>query len=328
MKIQVYSAQSFEQPCFEKMNAGRHQFHFTAERLSLETVDTARGYDGISCFVADALDQPVIQKLSDKGIRLIALRCAGYDNVDRAAAKALGITVVRVPNYSPEAVAEFAVALILAVNRKLIQSYLKGLKYDFSLEGLLGFNLHKKTIGIIGTGNIGTAFAKIMKGFGCHLLASDPVQNTVCSELGVEYVSLEALLSVSDVVSLHCPLTPDTMQMLSHSEFSQMKPGALLINTGRGRLIDTQALIHALESGHLGGAGLDVYEKEKDLFFINHKEQPPKDPQFLKLQSLPTVVLTPHQAFLTVEAISNIVQTTVENITAFEEGRVANLVSI
>lgn len=328
MKIQVYSAHPFEKIYFEKWNTQGHQFRFTPASLSLETIDQAQGCEGVACFVADTLNQEIIQKLSEMGIRLIALRSAGYDYVDRVASKAAGITIAHVPAYSPQAVAEFAVGLILAVNRKIVKASLQGLNYDFSLEGLLGFNLHEKTIGIIGTGHIGTAFAKIMKGFGSHLLASDPVQNPVCSELGVRYVPLEELLRMSDVVSLHCPLTESTAHLLGRCQFLQMKPGALLINTGRGGLIDTAALVEVLESGHLGGAGLDVYEKEKGLFFKNHQGNPPQDPLFSELQKLPGVVITPHQAFLTQEAVSNIVETTVANVTAFEKGKAINLVVV
>lgn len=321
MNILLYSTKEFEKPYLNQANAGRHLLNFTADRLSLETVVKAKGYEGISCFVTDCLDKSVIMKLSDMGIKLIALRSAGYDHIDMPAAKARGITVVRVPNYSPQAVAEFASALILILSRNILKGHLQGLEHNFTLDGLVGFNLYQKTIGIIGTGEIGTAFAKIMKGFGCHVFACDPVLNKTCQDLGVRYIGLEELLSVSDIVSLHCPLKADTYHLLGDVEFSRMKKEALLINTGRGGLIDTQALIRVLESGHLGGAGLDVYEKEQGLFFVDHRDEAIHDAQFLKLQALPNVIVTPHQAFLTVEALSNIAQTTIDNMTAFENGK-------
>ncbi len=291
-----------------------------AEPLSLTTVEKAKGFDGICCFVTDCLKKDIINTLKSYGIQLIALRSAGFDHVDLATARLAGITVVRVPKYSPEAIAEFAVALILILNRKILKSYLQGLDNNFSLDGLIGFNLYKKTVGIIGTGNIGTAFVRIMNGFGCQLLAVDPEPNDICRNLNVNYVSLDYLLNESDIISLHCPLNDQTMHLMDEKAFTQVKKNAMLINTGRGALCDTQALIHALESGNLGYAGLDVYENEQGLFFKDHSEDTIHDELFLKLRSLSNVIITPHQAFLTQEAIENIVNTTVNNITAFEQG--------
>ena len=261
-------------------------------------------------------------------MRLIALRSAGFDHVDLAAAKAHNITVVRVPKYSPQAIAEFTVALILSLNRKIIEAYEHGLKYNFLLDHLLGFNLFEKTIGIIGTGHIGTAFAEIMTGFKCKLLAHDPYPNETCRKLGVNYVSLQELLKNSDVVSLHCLLNSETHYMINAAALAQMKPGAMLINTGRGALIDTKALIQSMQDGHLGYAGLDVYEDEHALFFKDHAGKAPNDQTFLELQALPNVLITPHQAFFTKEAVQSIATTTIANITAFEKGQPTNQVAL
>lgn len=326
MKVIFFSVQNYEKPYFEKANQSRHQLHFVKDMLTIDTIKKAKGHDVVCCFVTDRLDKKLLSKLAEIGIKLIALRSAGYDHVDLAAAKTYGITVVRAPKYSPQAVAEFATALILALNRKVIHAHLKGLKFNFSLEGLMGFNLYQKTVGIIGTGNIGTAFAHIMHGFGCRLLAHDPLPNDTCRKLDVEYVELKKLLNDSDIISLHCLLDEKTRYMIDEAEFAQMKSGVMLINTGRGALINTQALLCALKAKKVGYAGLDVYEKEQGLFFIDHKGKTPQDKQFLKLQSLPNVIITPHQAFFTEEAVENIAKTTIENITAFEQGKIINQV--
>lgn len=321
MKILIYSSQEFEKNYFNKFNAGQHQLDFTADSLSLETVHKAKGYEGVCCFVADSLEENIILKLSELGIKLIALRSAGYDHVDMVAAKKCGMTVVRVPDYSPQAVAEFAVGLILALSRKILKAYIQGLEHNFKLEGLMGFNLNQKTIGIVGTGKIGMAFAQIISGFGCRILANDIAPNMSCHNLDISYVDFKDLLEQSDIVSLHCPLNPSTYHLFDHLEFSQMKKGALIVNTARGGVINTKALIKILKTGHLAGAALDVYEKEKGLFFIDHRKDMIQDEQFLELQKMPNVIVTPHQAFLTTEAISNITQMTIDNITAFENGK-------
>lgn len=327
MRIAVYNTKSYEQAVFNAI-AHPHEFVFLTQALSLATVAQAQGFDGVCCFVTDCLNSDVIQALASYNIQFIALRSAGFDHVDLVAAQQAGITVVRVPKYSPEAVAEFAVALILILNRKILKSVAQGFENNFLLDGLIGFNLYKKTVGIIGTGHIGTAFAKIMHGFGCRLLAVDPIPNEICYSLNVNYVSFDNLLQASDIISLHCPLNKDTMHLIDENAYAKVKKGAMLINTSRGGLCDTQALIQALESGRLGYAGLDVYEKEHNLFFKNHANETIEDDMFLKLRSLPHVVITPHQAFLTQEAIENIVQTTLSNITAFEQGNPINQVGI
>lgn len=326
MKVAFYSLQDYEKSYFDHANQNHHELVFMQEALSLKTVNQAEKCDAICCFVTDCLDKSVIAQLAEIKVQLIALRSAGYDHVDLNAANLHDLTVVRVPKYSPQAVAEFTVALILALNRKILRAYQQGLNYNFSLEGLMGFNLYQKTVGIIGTGNIGTAFARIMHGFGCHLLAYDLVPNETCLQLGVKYVNLNDLLQRSDIISLHCLLNETTYHLLNVKEFSQMKKSAMLINTGRGALVNTSALLDALESGQLGYAGLDVYEKEKGLFFINHQDRPIHDEQFLKLQSLSNVIITPHQAFFTHEAVENIAKITIENITAFEQGNIVNKV--
>ncbi|MDP3705867.1 MAG: 2-hydroxyacid dehydrogenase [Legionellaceae bacterium] len=323
MKVAIYNIKDYEKPLFTTMGH-QHNLVFVTEALSLTTIEKSKGCDAVCCFVTDCLNKDIINTLADYEIKLIALRSAGFDHVDLTAAQLTGITVVRVPKYSPEAIAEFAVALILILNRKILTSYLQGLDNNFSLDDLVGFNLYKKTVGVIGTGNIGTAFVRIMNGFGCRLIAVDPEPNDICKNLNVEYVALDYLLNESDIISLHCPLNDQTMHLMDETAYTKVKKNAMLINTGRGALCDTQALIKALESGSLGYAGLDVYEKEKDLFFKDHSGEAIHDELFLKLRSLPNVMITPHQAFLTQEAIENIVKTTVNNITAFEQGHPIN----
>lgn len=325
MKIAIYNTKDYERTIFNTIEH-KHNLVFMTEALSLTTIEKAKGFDGISCFVTDCLNSAIINKLASYKIKLIALRSAGFDHVDLDAARSSGITVVRVPKYSPEAIAEFAAGLILILNRKLLTSYLQGLDNNFSLDGLVGFNLYKKTVGVIGTGNIGTAFVRIMNGFGCRLLAVDPEPNDICRNLNVNYVSLDYLLRESDIISLHCSLNERTMHLMDEKAYAKVKKNAMLINTGRGALCDTPALIQALESGNLGYAGLDVYEKEQDLFFKDHSGEIIHDELFLKLRSLPNVIITPHQAFLTQEAVENIVKTTLSNITSFEQGDVFNQV--
>ena len=326
MKVAIYNTKDYEKSLFTTMGH-KHDLVFMPEALSTTTVEKARGCDAICCFVTDCLNKDIIDTLGRYGITLIALRSAGFDHVDLTAAKLAGITVVRVPKYSPEAIAEFTVALILILNRKILTSYEQGLDNNFLLDGLVGFNLYKKTVGVIGTGNIGTAFANIMNGFGCRLLAVDPEPNDICRNLNVNYVSLDYLLRESDIISLHCPLNDQTRHLIDEKAYAKVKKNAMLINTGRGALCDTQALITALESNHLGYAGLDVYEKEQGLFFTDHSNEVIHDELFLKLRSLPNVIITPHQAFLTQEAIESIVKTTVNNITAFEQGNPINQIT-
>jgi D-lactate dehydrogenase len=323
MKVLVYNAKPYEKFYLNKLNE-HHQLSFIEQTLSSQTVHLSQGYEGVCCFVTDDLSASVIEKLSANKVKLISLRSAGYDHVDLEAARKNQISVVRVPKYSPQAVAEFAVTLILTLSRKIITAYLQGLEFDYSLDHLMGFNLYQKTVGIIGLGNIGSVFAKILQGFDCRVLGYDLIQTEECKRLGVNYVSLDELLQQSDIVSLHCPLNPSTQHIINKDSLSLMKPGSMLINTGRGGLVNTQDLLEALDKGQLNYAGLDVYEKEKGLFFIDHHGKAVDDPLFLKLRKYPQVLVTPHQAFFTEEAVTNIMQTTLENISSFEQGHLIN----
>jgi len=325
MKTLVYSAGEYEKPFLEKAAAVHQQaMQFEQRSLSLETADLAKGFDVACGFVRDDFSGPVLEKLTKNGIKLIALRCAGFDNVDLEAAKKLNLPVVRVPAYSPEAVAEFAVNLILSLSRHNPLAYQRFDQQNFLLDGLLGFNLHGKTVGIIGTGNIGLAFAKIMKGFGCTLLAFDIAKNPACEKLGAEYVGLNTLLKQSDVISLHCPLTPETKHLINQDTLAKMKNTALLINTARGACVDTKALINALNKKQIKGYGADVYEFEKGLYFCDWQGKTIKDKLFLQLKKMPNVILSAHQAFFTEEALSNIANTTFNNITAFKKSDLKN----
>jgi D-lactate dehydrogenase len=264
-----------------------------------------------------------LKLLQSSGVQLIALRSAGFNHVDLISAEKLGLKVVRVPEYSPYAVAEHAVGLILSLNRKIHRAYSRVREGNFSLEGLVGVDLHGKTIGIIGTGRIGAVMAKIMSGFGCNVLAYDTQKDGVLIEkLGVHYVDLSELFRKADIISLHVPLTPETHHMINESAFSQMKKGVMLINTGRGALIESHALISALKSGHIGSAGLDVYEEEENIFFRDLSEQILQDDVLARLLTFPNVLITSHQAFLTQEALAKIAETTFQNIRDFELGNV------
>lgn len=320
MKISFFSTQLYEQALFEQINQfHHHQINYFDIHLKLESIGALTSTDVVCCFVNDFLNAQVIDKLYEQGVKLIALRSAGYNHVDYMYAKKKGIGVCRVPTYSPQAVAEHTVALILCLNRKIHHAYNRIREENFSLTGLMGFNLYQKTIGIIGTGNIGTALATILKGFGCHLLAYDPQENTQCIKLGVNYVSLNSLLEKSDIISLHCPLNETTHHMINQQTLKLMKPGVMLINTSRGQVLDTSAVIDALKSKKLGYLGIDVYEEEEQLFFEDHSGEIIKDDVFCRLQTFPNVLITGHQAFFTQEAVYNIAKTTLENISNFEK---------
>lgn len=323
MKIIIYSTKPYEEFYLKKFN-DHHELHFVEQSLSLSTVHLSQGYEAVCCFVTDDLSASIVDALAKNNIRLISLRSAGYDHVDITAAKNNQIAVVRVPKYSPQAVAEFAITLILTLSRKILTAYLQGLEFNYSLDHLMGFNLYQKTVGIIGLGNIGTVFAKILRGFDCRILGYDLIQTEECLELGVNYVNLEELLRESDIVSLHCPLNQSTHHMINKNTLNQIKPGSMLINTGRGGLVDTEALLNALNNDKLNYAGLDVYEKEKGIFFIDHHGKTIDDPLFSKLRQSPKVLVTPHQAFFTEEAITNIMKTTMDNISSFEKGILIN----
>ncbi len=326
MKVAVFSSHSFEQPFLEQTNQTYgHELHFFEARLTSQTAVLAAGYPAISCFTTDELPEAVLSSLARDGTRLISLRSAGFNQVDIKAAKRLGLTVTRVPAYSPYAVAEFAVGLILMLNRKLHRAYARVREQNFSLQGLLGFDLHGRTVGIIGTGRIGTVFAQIMHGFGCRLLALDMTPNQTCQQLGVNYVTSSALYQQADIISLHCPLNENSYHLINEEALTQMKQGVMLINTGRGALMDTQAIIRALKSGKVGYLGIDVYEQEEALFFQDLTETIIQDDVFARLQTFPNVVITGHQGFFTREALTHIAEGALKNITAFEEGDITFL---
>jgi D-lactate dehydrogenase len=320
MKVAVFSAKNYDREFLTAANVSRHELYFFEPHLSEQTASLAAGFDAVCVFVNDRVDAAVIVQLSAFGVRFIALRCAGYNNVDLTAANRHGLTVARVPGYSPYAVAEHTMGLILALNRKLHRAFNRVREGNFALDGLLGFDIHGKTGGIIGTGKIGTVVAHILTGFGCRILAFDPMPNETCRSLGVDYLKLDELLTQSDMITLHCPLTPENKHMIGAGALRKMRDGVMLINTSRGALIDTLAVIEALKSGKVGSLGLDVYEEEEQIFFEDRSGLIISDDVFSRLLTLPNVIITGHQAFFTREALENIGATTIDNITKFESG--------
>ena len=321
MKVAFFSAKGYDRTSFEAVN-GRfsHELMFLEPHLNAQTATLAAGCGAVCAFVNDHLDAPALEALARMSVRLIALRSAGFNNVDLDRAEQLGLVVARVPAYSPHAVAEHAAALVLALDRKLTRAYSRVRDGNFALDGLCGFDVNGRTVGIIGTGRIGAVFARIMNGFGCRLLAFDQHQNSDCLALGVEYVELARLFAEADIVSLHAPLTPSTHHIIDKDAVRRMKHRVMIINTGRGALVDTQAVIDGLKSGHIGFLGLDVYEEEEQLFFEDRSGQIIQDDVFMRLLSFPNVIVTAHQAFFTEEALHNIAETTLSNVTAFETG--------
>lgn len=322
MRIFFYDTHTYEKEHFSKENALLdHDINFFEARLTEKTAILAKGYPCVCIFVNDQANKQVLEVLAQNGTRLVALRSAGYNQVDLKVAKELGLKIVRVPEYSPYAVAEHAMALILTLNRKVHKAFNRVREGNFSLEGLVGFDLHQKTVGIIGTGKIGKTFIRILKGFGCHVLAFDLHPDLeFAKDLSFNYVSLDQLFKKSNIISLHLPLTKETKHIINKESLSLMKKGVVLINTGRGGLVDTEALIAALKSRHLGGAGLDVYEEEENYFFKDHSAEILDDDSLVRLMTFPNVILTGHQAFLTTEALTNIANTTLNNISEFEKG--------
>ncbi|QHV01393.1 2-hydroxyacid dehydrogenase [Synechocystis sp. CACIAM 05] len=323
MKIAFFSSKAYDHQFFQQANQShqREMFFFDAQ-LNLDTAILAEDCPVICLFVNDQAPAPVLEKLAAQGTKLIALRSAGYNNVDLKTAADLGLKVVHVPSYSPHAVAEHTVGLILALNRKLYRAYNRVRDDNFSLEGLLGFDLHGTTVGVIGTGKIGLAFAQIMNGFGCHLLGYDAFPNDKFTAIGQAlYVSLNELLAHSDIISLHCPLLPETHYLINTNTIAQMKPGVMLINTSRGHLIDTQAVIQGIKSHKIGFLGIDVYEEEEELFFTDHSNTIIQDDTFQLLQSFPNVMITAHQGFFTHNALQTIAATTLANIAEFEQNK-------
>lgn len=320
MKIAFFSTQPYDKEYFERYNR-QHEIIFFEAQLNEQTVNLAGGCNAICAFVNDQLNATVIKSLSEAGIKIIALRCAGFNNVNLAAAKENTIAVVRVPAYSPHAVAEHALALIMTLNRKTHKAYNRVREGNFSLQRLTGFDLYGKTVGVIGTGKIGQCFAHIMLGLGCKVLAFDLVANKEMESAGVEYLPLMNVLKQSDIISLHCPLTEQTKHLINKDSLAAMKKGAMLINTSRGGLIDTKVAIEALKEERLGYLGIDVYEQEEKLFFHDHSGSIIGDDVIMRLMSFPNVLITSHQGFLTDEALTQIALVTLQNVSDFEAGK-------
>jgi len=328
IEVAVYDAKSYDREYLSKAAGAQNiTWRFHEFRLSEETAAAASGAQAVCIFVNDHADRACLEQLAALGIKLIALRCAGHNNVDLAAAREIGLPVVRVPAYSPHAVAEHTVGLLLTLNRKIHRAYNRVRELNFSLSGLVGFDIQGRTVGIIGTGKIGRITAQIFRGFEANVLAYDPFPSTDwANSHGIKYSDMDGLLAASDIVSLHLPLTPDTLHLLNAQTIARTKPGVFILNTSRGKLIDTTALIAALKSGHIGGVALDVYEEEEGIFFHDLSGQVLLDDELSHLLMFPNVLITSHQAFLTNEALSEIARVTTSNIlnletnTAFMEG--------
>lgn len=321
MRIAVFDTHRHDRAALQEANGpGGHAITYFEPRLTQLTASLAAGFDVACSFVNDHVDRQTLELLRSGGVRLLALRSAGYNHVDLAAAAALGIPVVRVPEYSPYAVAEHAVALVLSLARRIHRAYARVREGNFSLEGLLGFDLHGKTVGLVGAGRIGAVAARIFHGFGCRVFVHDVREQPELVRLGVEQVPLLQLYEHADVVSLHVPLTPATRHMIDAEALARMKPGVMVINTGRGALIDSRALIAALKNGHVGAAGLDVYEEEEGVFFEDLSNQVLQDDVLARLIAFPNVLVTSHQGFFTREALAAIATTTLASVTAFERG--------
>lgn len=320
MKTAVFSTKSYDRRFLAPTaEAAAHELTFFEPRLSPETAVLARGFPAICSFVNDHLTADVLEALAEGGTTFVALRCAGFNQVDLEAAARFGFRVARVPAYSPYAVAEHAIGMMLALNRKFHKAFNRVREGNFALEGLLGFDMHGKSAGVVGTGKIGAIVAQLLASFGCEVLLYDVVQNAECAAVG-RYVILPELLAKCDIVSLHCPLTPATQHLICGQSIGAMKPGVMLINTSRGALVDTQAVIDGLKSGQIGYLGLDVYEEEADLFFENLSERVIQDDVFTRLLTFPNVLITAHQAFFTQTALEQIAKVTIENLSAFESG--------
>ena len=329
MKTAVFSTRTYDRKFLDAANAaGRHVLHYLEPRLSRETSALASGYEAVCLFINDEAGADVLPLLAQGGTRWIVLRSAGFNHVDLKEAARLGIRVARVPAYSPHAVAEHALALIMTLNRKTHRAYNRVRDGNFALEGLLGFDIHGTTAGIVGTGKIGCLLGGILTAMGCRVLGFDLAPSEAFRKAGGTYTELEDLLRRSEIVSLHCPLTPDTHHLINEKTVAIMKPGIMLINTSRGGLVDTQAVIQGLKSGKIGYLGLDVYEQEADLFYENLSETVIQDDVLQRLLTFPNVLLTSHQAFFTDTALQNIAETTVRNLDAFAQGRSENEVAV
>lgn len=326
MKIAFFNSKQYDQEYFDRANQhGQHDIHYFPAPLNVASASLITDEKVVCAFINDDLHAEVLQQLKDKGVELIALRSAGFNHVDLACAKKLNLPIVRVPTYSPYAVAEHAVGLLLCLNRGIHKAYNRVREGDFSLRNLLGFDLHGKTVGVIGTGKIGQIFSQIMQGFGCKVIAYDVEANRACLQAGVAYLPLDELLEQVDILSLHCPLSPDTFHLINQQALDKMRDGVTIINTSRGKLVDTKAVISALKTGKVGLLGLDVYELEEDLFFNDLSAEGIPDDLLARLTTFPNVIITSHQGFFTHEAMTNIAQTTLSNIEQYEkEGIIQN----
>ena len=321
MKVAIFNTKYYEKELLDKFNIGnKQQLTYFDHPLTEESTTLLQGYDAVSVMLNDKLNDAVIDNLSANKIKLIVLRSAGFDNVNIEAAAARNIKVLRVPAYSPQAIAEHAAALILTLDRKIHKAYNRVRENNFTINNLMGFNLYQKTVGVIGTGKIGRAFCNIMLGFGCKVIATDIKQSVSMIEKGVEYKSFDELLQTSDIISINCPLTEQTHHLFNNIVFDKMKVGAMLINTSRGAVINTADAVEALKKQQLGYLGIDVYEGEEDLFFKDLSQSIIQDDLIERLMSFNNVIVTPHQAFFTKEAVEQIALTTIKNINDFENG--------
>ncbi len=322
MKTAVFSTKPYDKEYLTAANVGgKHEFVFFEARLGPQTCRLAEGFPAVCTFVNDELDAPMIQCLAHEGTKLIALRCAGFNNVDLKAAKEAGLSVARVPAYSPASISEFTVGLMLSLSRKIPRAFSKTRDGDFRLDGLMGFDLHGRTVGIVGTGKIGAGTAKILLGFGCRVLANDVYENDELKKLGVRYVSRDEIFRESDAISLHCPLMPDTHHLINDMAIAMMKLGVMIVNTSRGELVDTEAVIAGLKSGKIGSLALDVYEEEAEFFLEDFSNRVIQDDVLARILTFPNVIVTGHQAYFTVEAMQAIAQQTIDNISAFDQGK-------
>jgi len=321
MKTALFSSKSYDEAYFNRLNK-THQFTFFETQLNSLTAYLANGFEAVCAFVNDKLDALTLHVLHQNGVKVIVLRCAGFNNVDLEAAQKQGIKILRVPAYSPNAVAEHAVSLILTLNRKTHKAYNRVREGNFSLERLIGFNLQGKTVGVIGTGKIGAVFCRIMLGFECKVVGYDIHESEELKQKGVIYKPLDELLAVADIISLHCPLLPSTKHLIGREAIAKMKTGVMLINTSRGALIDTKAAIDGLKKGEIGYLGVDVYEQEENLFFKDLSESVIQDDIIMRLLSFPNVLISAHQAFFTTEALEEITLSTLQNLTDFEQNQV------
>lgn len=321
MKVAIFSTHLFEKEYLQKANNDKHELLFFDTKLSLQTVSLAKECQAVSIFVSDKADATVLENLKRVGVQYLVLRSAGYNHVDLDMADKLDIGVARVPAYSPYAVAEHTIALMLALNRKLVRAHNRVRELNFSLDGLVGFDMHGKTVGVIGTGKIGSAVISILHGFGCHILVNDLSKDEkLIDKYQVTYTDCATLCAKSDIITLHIPLTPDTRYLINRDCITSMKKGVMLINTSRGGLVDTKAVIDALKTRHIGYFGLDVYEEEEELFFEDHSDEILQDDTIARLMTFNNVLITSHQAFLTSTALTNIAETTIFNLDSFEQG--------